>query len=138
VLFGVWAAVPWLDRKARHEKPSPAFTDLAMGALLFLAYLTLKAWDIGGAGAAVPDPHMVARACAFWALLLAAFTVVVRILVKGAIYFDFTIAVALQIVLHGLVGLPYLAAGGIAVLFLAVTLGWRMTRANRVSTQEQP
>jgi cytochrome b6 len=137
VLFGIWAAVPWLDRNARKERPSPAFTDLGMGALLFLAYLTFKAWDIGGGHGPLPDPHLVARACAFWALLLAAFTVVVRILIKGATCFDFTIAAALQIVLHGLVGLPYLAAGGIAVLFLGGTLVYRINRP-RVSTQEQP
>ena len=28
VLMGIWALVPWLDRRAGRERPSPAFTDL--------------------------------------------------------------------------------------------------------------
>jgi cytochrome b6 len=129
VLFGIWALVPWLDRKARVDRPSPGFTDLAMAALIFLAYLTLKAWDIGGGGAAVPDPRAVARACAFWGLLLAAATVVIRLLSGGSPYFDLTAAAVLQIVLHGFFGLPYLAAGSISVVLLAATLFWRMRSA---------
>jgi len=129
VLLGIWALVPWLDRKARRDRPSPAFTDLAMAALIFLAYLTLKAWDIGGGGAAQPDPRVVARVCAYWGLLIAAATVVVRLLLRSAPYFDLTVAAALQIVLHGFVGLPYLTAGAISVLLLAATLAWRALRA---------
>ncbi len=129
VLFAIWALVPWIDRKARLERPSPAFTDLGMAALVFLAYLTLKAWDIGGGGAAQPDPHLVARACAYWGLLIAAATVVVRLLTRSAAYFDFTIAAALQIVLHGFVGLPYLVSGTISVLLLAATLLFRLLRS---------
>jgi cytochrome b6 len=129
VLFGIWAAIPWLDRRAREEKSSPAFTDLGIGALLFLAYLTLKAWDIGGGGAAVPDPHAVARACAIWGLLIAALTIVVRLLTKSARYFDFTLAAALQILLHGFFGMPYLAAGAIAVAALGISLGIRMLKS---------
>lgn len=135
VLFGIWALVPWLDRRAKHESGSPGFTDLAMGAIIFLSFLTLKAWDIGGHGAAVPDPQQVARACAFWALLVAAASVVIRLLLKNPLYLDFTLAASLQIVLHGLFGLPYLAAGGIAVLLLAITL---IYRAVRVAPQVQP
>ncbi|MGZ6142046.1 MAG: cytochrome b [Myxococcales bacterium] len=139
VLFGIWAAVPWLDRRARENKSSPAFTDLAMGALLFLAYLTFKAWDIGGGTGALPDPRLVARACAWWGLLLAVATIVIRFLVKSPLYLDFTLAAALQIVLHGLLGLPYLAAGAIAVLLLGITLAIRAFRApSNVAHQEQP
>ena len=139
VLFGIWAGVPWLDRRARADKASPAFTDLAMGALLFLAYLTLKAWDIGGGHGALPDPRLVARACAVWGLAIAAATICIRLLMKGERYFDFTLAAALQIALHGLFGLPYLAAGAIAVLLLAITLGVRAMRARpTVAHQEQP
>src|SRR4051812_15439638 len=135
VLFGIWALVPWLDRKARAGQPSPAFTDLAMAALIFLAYLTMKAWDIGGGGAEQPDPHAVARVCAYWGLLLAAATVVIRLLMHGAPYFDLTIAATLQIVLHGFAGLSYLAAGTISVLLLAAVLGFRAVRArNAVQT----
>ena len=129
VLFGIWALVPWLDRKARLDRPSPAFTDLAMAALVFLAYLTLKAWDVGGGGAVQPDPRVVARASAYWGLLIAAVTVVVRLLMHGAPYLDFTAAAALQIVLHGVVGISYLAAGSISVVLLAATLAWRVIRA---------
>ena len=129
VLFGIWALVPWLDRKARADRPSPAFTDLAMAALIFLAYLTMKAWDIGGGGAAQPDPHAVARVCAYWGLLLAAATVVIRLLMHGAPYFDLTAAAALQIALHGLAGLPYLTAGAIVVALLAASLTWRVFRS---------
>src|SRR5262249_43424310 len=49
-LLVVWALIPWLDRSARRNEPSPAFTDFGMAALLFIAFLTLKAWDIGGGG----------------------------------------------------------------------------------------
>jgi cytochrome b6 len=129
VLFGIWALVPWLDRNARESRPSPAFTDLAMAALIFLGYLMLKAWDIGGGEAVLPDPRAVARTCAYWGLLFAAATMAVRLLLRGARYFDFTAAAALQIALHGFAGLPYLAAGAISVLLLAATLGWRILRS---------
>jgi len=129
VLFGIWALVPWLDRKARVARPSPAFTDLAMAALIFLSYLTLKAWDIGGGGVEVPDPHQVARACAYWALLIAAITVGARLVLRSAPYFDLTAAAVLQVVLHGFLGMPYLLAGAISVLLLAASLGWRLMRS---------
>ncbi len=139
VLFGIWAGLPWLDRRAREGKPSPAFTDLGMGALLFLAYLTLKAWDIGGGTGALPDPKLVARACAFWGVAVAAVTILIRVAIKSPLYLDFTLAAALQIVLHGFFGLPYLAAGAIAVLLLAITLAIRAWKAPpRAVHQEQP
>ena len=100
-----------------------------MAALIFLAYLTLKAWDIGGGGAAQPDPRAVARACAYLGLLIAAVTVVARLLFRGALYFDLTAAAVLQIVLHGFAGIHYLVAGTISVLLLAATLTWRVLRA---------
>jgi cytochrome b6 len=133
VLFAIWALVPWIDRKARANQDSPAFTDLAMAALIFLSYLTLKAWDIGGGEGALPDPRAVARACAYWGLLIAVATAVIRLLLRSAPYFDFTAAATLQIVLHGFVGLPYLAAGAISVLLLAATLAVRMLRSRSVA-----
>jgi cytochrome b6 len=139
VLFGIWALVPWLDRGARANRPSPAFTDLAMAALVFLGYLMLKAWDIGGGAAVLPDPHAVARTCAYWGLLFAAATVAVRLALRSAPYFDFTAAAALQIALHGFGGLSYLAAGAISVLLLAATLAFRVLRSrNAVSAGGQP
>jgi cytochrome b6 len=133
VLFGIWALVPWLDRKARADRPSPGFTDLAMAALIFLAYLTLKAWDVGGGGVAQPDPHTVARVCAYWALLIAAATVAIRLLMHGAPYFDLTAAAVLQIALHGFVGLHYLTAGAISVALLAASLVWRLFRSRNAA-----
>jgi cytochrome b6 len=129
VLFGIWALVPWLDRKARIDQPSPAFTDLAMAALIFISYLMLKAWDLGGGGAAEPDVRAVARYCAYWGVAIAAATVVIRLWLRSGRFFDFTAAALLQIVLHGFLGLSYIAAGAISVLALAVAFAVRSMRA---------
>jgi cytochrome b6 len=137
VLFAIWALVPWLDRRARSSQDSPAFTDLAMAALIFLAYLTLKAWDIGGGEGALPDPRAVARTCAYWGLLIVMATVVIRLLLRSAPYFDFTAAATLQIVLHGFFGLPYLAAGAISVLLLGAALAYRVLRSRKVARAMQ-
>ena len=59
VLMGIWALVPWLDRRSRKNLPSPVFSDLAFAAMFFLTFLTLKAWDIG-----VDDPSAADLACA--------------------------------------------------------------------------
>jgi quinol-cytochrome oxidoreductase complex cytochrome b subunit len=129
VLFGIWALVPWLDRNARVDRPSPAFTDLAMAALIFISYLMLKAWDLGGGGVPEPDPHAVARYCAYWGLAIAAATVVVRLALRSGRYFDFSAAAVLLIVLHGFAGLSYLLAATISVLLLAATLAFRVLRS---------
>ncbi|MFL5414053.1 MAG: hypothetical protein ACJ79D_22010, partial [Myxococcales bacterium] len=58
---------------------------------------------------------------------------------RSAAYFDFTAAAALQIALHGFVGLSYLAAGAISVLLLAATLAFRIVRSrNAVAVGSQP
>ena len=31
ILFGIWAVIPWLDRRAYRDQPSPAFSDLRLG-----------------------------------------------------------------------------------------------------------
>ena len=49
ILFGIWAIIPWLDRRAYRDKASPAFSDFGWAAILFLTYLTLMGWDIGAA-----------------------------------------------------------------------------------------
>ncbi len=121
VLLALWAALPWLDRRARREEPSPAFTDLGAAALLFLAFLTLKAWDIGGGAGKLPDPQLVARACALIAVPAALVVTALRALF-GQRYFAFTAATMLQIALHGFAGLSYLAAGGVALLALVPLL----------------
>ena len=131
VLFGIWVAIPWLDRRARKGEPSPAFTDLGTAALLFLAYLTLKAWDIGGGTGTLPDPQLVARACAYWALLLSALAVAVRIIKRTGFFYDFTAATVLQIVLHGFLKVPYVNAGAVSLLFLCATFLIRFFLARR-------
>jgi len=120
VLLGCWAALPWIDRRAQRDQPSPLISDAGAAAAVFLAFLTLKAWDIGGGAAhgGQPDPNLVARACSFWTLGLTALATAVRALRFGHRHFAFTAATALQIALHGLAGLSYLAAGGIALLAL--------------------
>ena len=117
ILFVIWAAIPWLDRRAYHNKPSPAFSDFGWAAILFLTYLTLMGWDIGG-GAKADDlvaVHGIARVCALWTLAVAAVVMVVRILRFGHRWFVLTAAALLQVVLHGLFGMSYLLAGLIAV-----------------------
>ena len=44
----IWALVPWLDRAAARDERSPEFSDLGIAAIIFLTFLTLKAWDVGG------------------------------------------------------------------------------------------
>ncbi len=131
-LLLVWALVPWLDRRASREQPSPAFTDLGAAAILFLAFLTLKAWDVGGGGGPgrLPDPQAVARTSAVWALLLAAGSVAVRVTIRHR-FFLFTGAAAGQIALHGLFRIPYLAASGAALLVIAVWMAVRVLRSRR-------
>lgn len=117
-LMGLWAAIPWLDRRAARGEPSPAFTDLGCATLLFLGDLTLKAWDIGGGGrhGAGVDVAASARATALWALGGAALSVALRAGLLRQRYLVFTAFTALQIALHGLLGVPYLLAGLLTVL----------------------
>jgi cytochrome b6 len=121
VLLGVWALVPFLDRRASREKPSPAFTDLGIAAVLFVGFLTLKAWDIGGNGAQ-PDPRAVARACAIWMLAAGLVATAVRRIVWRHSWFLFSAAALLHVALHGIAGMSYLAAGAIAALVAAAGL----------------
>ncbi len=124
-LMGVAFFVPLLDRNAAKGKPSPLFTDLGVAGLLFLGFLTLKAWDVG---VSVPkgkdpaaDPAMaatIARTAAI-AILVAGLAVsAVRKLKWKDSAFDFTIAVLLQALLHGFFHVSWLAAGGVAAVAL--------------------
>ena len=117
VLLGIWALVPWLDRKARRGEYSPGFSDFGVGAILFIAFLTLKAWDLGGGDGELPDPAAVARTCAWILLPITAVATLLRIAVFRHRWFVFSAAVLLHAVLNGLAGLPYLAAGTIAAAF---------------------
>lgn len=118
VLMGIWAAVPWLDRRASRGQPSPMFTDLAIAAIIFMAYLTLKAWDIGGHGlpGKLPDPRATAWVCAWITLALASAIAVLRILAYRQRWMFFSGAALLQVVLNGVLGMDYLIAGAIAVV----------------------
>ena len=82
ILFGIWAIIPWLDRRAYRDKPSPAFSDFGWAAILFLTYLTLMGWDIGAGGASddLAAMQSIARVCAWWTLAAGAVVIVVRFL----------------------------------------------------------
>jgi len=118
VLMGIWAVVPWLDRRASKGQPSPVFTDLAIAAIIFMAYLTLKAWDIGGHGlpGKLPDPRATAWACAWITLGLASAIAMLRVLAYRQRWMFFSGAALLQVFLNGILGVDYLIAGGIAVV----------------------
>jgi len=118
ILLGIWAIIPWLDRRAYHNKPSPAFSDFGWAAILFLVYLTLMGWDIGG-GANADDPaalHKIARVCASWTLGAGAVVIIVRIWRYDHRWFLLTGAALLHVALHGLLGISYLIAGTVSAL----------------------
>ncbi|MGZ4966670.1 MAG: cytochrome b [Chthoniobacterales bacterium] len=126
ILFFIWAIIPWLDRRAYHNKYSPGFSDFGWGAILFLLYLTLMGWDIGG-GTATDDPtavHRIARLCALWTLAASVVVIVVRAWRFEHRWFLLTFAAMLHVALHGLLGMSYLLAGlislGLAVLGMLV------------------
>ena len=137
LLLGIWAIIPWLDRQARRNQPSPAFSDFGWAAILFLTFLTLKAWDIGG-GEPADSPASVkaiSRMCAWWTVAAGAVIVGVRFLFHGHRWFFFTGAALLHVILHGLFGLSYLAAGGIAAIVAAVAVVtglWRNTKLRQM------
>jgi quinol-cytochrome oxidoreductase complex cytochrome b subunit len=116
IMLGAWGLIPWLDRRARRDEPSPAFSDFGFTAILFVAFLMLMAWDVGVAGpvAQPADAAIVARVAAMWTLGIAAAGVLIRVFVFQHRWFVFTAAAVLHIVLHGFVGMSYLAAWAIA------------------------
>jgi cytochrome b6 len=133
LLLLVWAAVPWLDRSAARNEPSPGFSDFGIAAILFLSFLTLKAWDIG-AGAldpAAPDALVrIAATCAWWTLGLGALITGLRIVKYRHRWFVFTFAELLHVAAHGLLGLDYITGayvglGAGAVLLVLVHLRGR-------------
>jgi quinol-cytochrome oxidoreductase complex cytochrome b subunit len=124
LLFGIWAIIPWADRRAYQDKPSPAFSDLGWAALLFLTYLTLMGWDIGarGTGAELASMYNIARVCAWWTLASGAVVIVVRYWRFEHRWFVLTGAALLQVALHGLMGVSYLLAGTISVALAAIAV----------------
>jgi cytochrome b6 len=125
LLFGLWAIIPWADRRAYRNKPSTAFSDLGWAALLFLTYLTLMGWDIGARGAGsdeLASMHNIARVCAWWTLAAGAVVIVVRYWHFEHRWFVLTGAALLQVALHGLIGVSYLLAGTISVALAAIAI----------------
>jgi cytochrome b6 len=124
ILFGIWAIIPWADRRAYRGRPSPAFSDLGWAAILFLTYLTLMGWDIGarGAGDELAAVHNAARVCAWWTLAAGAVVIIVRYWRFEHRWFVLTGAVLLHVVLHGLMGISYLLAGTISVALAATAI----------------
>jgi len=129
VLMTTWLLIPWLDRSARNDRPSPGFSDFGVAAIFFLVFLTFKAWDIGGGGTPdiPPDPSAVARTCAWILFGIAAATTVLRVVVFNHRQFLFSGAALAHAMLHGVGGLSYLLAGAIAAApaFLAAMLALR-------------
>lgn len=116
-LLGVWAVIPWLDRRAQRDQPSPGFSDFGWAAILFLMFLTLMGWDIGASGPPeAPDAmRAIARTCAWWTLGAGAVIGVVRWVAHRHRWFFLSGAALLHAALHGLAGVPYLVAGAIAL-----------------------
>lgn len=133
LLLAVWAIIPWLDRQAARNEPSPGFSDFGWGAILFLTFLTLKAWDIG-ALQPVDSPaslKVISRTCAWWTLGLGAIIIIVRFLFYHDRWFIFTGAALLHVALHGLFGLSYLTAGAIAASLAAAAVARRVLAARK-------
>jgi quinol-cytochrome oxidoreductase complex cytochrome b subunit len=112
-LLGIWGAVPWLDRRARAGQRSPAFTDLGVAAMLFIAFLTLKAWDIGvpADAAEAEQAAVAARSAAGIVVPLFGAITLGRVLGGGGRWFLLSGTAAAHAALHGFAGLSYLAAG---------------------------
>jgi quinol-cytochrome oxidoreductase complex cytochrome b subunit len=134
VLLAVWAVVPWLDRRARRGEPSPAFTDLGVAAILFLSFLTLKAWDIGGEqGTGDPVQLAAIAAIAAWITVgMFASITLLRLWRWRDRWFLLSGAAAAHAALHGLAGLSYLTAGAIAVAVCATLVALSATRRGTV------
>lgn len=136
VLLGIWAIIPWLDRRAQREQPSPGFSDFGWGAILFLTFLTLKAWDIGAEEPATSAASLkiISRTCAWWSVGAGALIIGVRWWVHHHHWFFFTGAALLHVVLHGWLGVPYLVAGVVAAILAAIGVGTFAfrTRADRI------
>jgi cytochrome b6 len=132
VLMTAWLLLPWLDRRAAANADSQHFTDLGVAALLFLAFLTLKAWDIGARGdplAAEAGRH-IASTCAWIVVAVAAIVATVRRFYLREHWFLWSAAVVLHVVLHGFVGLGYLVSGAIAlgIAVAAAVVMWQRGR----------
>jgi cytochrome b6 len=136
VLLVIWGLIPWLDRAARREEPSPGFSDFGVAAIFFLLFLTLKSWDIGGGGDAenLPDPLAVAQTCAWILFAIAAAVTLLRVVVFQHRQFVFSGAALVHALLHGRGGLSYLVAGVIAATLATLLAVIVLLRARQIST----
>jgi cytochrome b6 len=138
-LMGLWAVIPFLDRRANREEPSPVFTDLGVAAVIFIAFLTLKAWDIGGGTGKLPDPKLVAHATSLWMLGAGLLSTAVLFFVMKQRSFLLSGAALLHVALHGLFGLSYLVAGTIGAAIAVGGLVAMAVQAKKpVKTGGQP
>lgn len=127
VLLMAWMLIPWLDRKARRDQSSPSFSDFGVAAILYVLFLTLKAWDIGGGAAHGEEPDMraVARACAWITLGIIGVITFLRVFQYRHRFFLFSGGIALHVALHGILGMSYLrglvAASVVTIVLLALS-----------------
>ncbi len=128
----VFAAIPFLDRRAARGENSPSFTDLAVAGLLFVGLLTLKAWDVGVHVPKGTDPsgspelaHTIARTAALVTIVAGIVVNLFRRLRNRQSTFFLSGAVMLQALLHGFVGVSWLGALAIAAAALVVAVAAR-------------
>jgi quinol-cytochrome oxidoreductase complex cytochrome b subunit len=140
ILFFIWAVIPWLDRRAQRDQWSPGFTDFGWAAILFLLFLTLAGWDIGGGAEASDLSAMpkIARVCALWTLAVGAAIIVVRYLTFEHRWFVLTGAALLHVALHGLAGMSYLRSGAISLALAFVTMATARLLRSPASRRETP
>ncbi len=118
--------LPVIDRKSAREERSPEITDLAVAGILFVSFLTLKAWDIGVHVPKGQDPGAdpalaatIARTAALVTLALGGAVDIYRWRRFKGSYFAFSLAVLLQAVLHGFAGVSWLASAAVAAILCA-------------------
>ncbi len=138
LLMAAWLLVPVLNRSSQRGRKSPAFEDFGVAVVLFLAFLTLKAWDLGVHVPHGEDPaakpelvQIINRNSAGVIMLLGLGITILRRMWYGASHFAFTAIALLQAILHGFVGLSYLAASGACTLLFGVAVVFHARRARR-------
>jgi cytochrome b6 len=120
VLLVFWAAIPWLDRRARVGQPSPMFSDVAFAAIFFLSFLSLKAWDVGaGKEVTEDDAAAIARTCSIIILGMAVAITAIRVWQHEHRWFWLSGSTVLHAALHGLAGIAYLYAGAASLIVAA-------------------
>lgn len=132
VLMTIWALIPWLDRRAARNQDSPVFGDLGVAAIIFLSFLTLKAWDIGAPDPEAPQAPAQIAWMVGWIVLVGGVLVGLgRWLLQRVRWQALSLAALLHVFLHGIVGLSYLLAGSIAASVAAIAIVITVKRAGR-------